>query len=317
MSGLGGAIARRFALGGFVVAGCARRRTVVVDIAKDVNGEIAQQGQAAGTAPPGRIEAFSLDSSSEADVARVFAEIKSTLGPIRVLIYNAAQRKFRLENVLEVSVATVENFWRVNCLGALLCAKQALPDMLTAQEAVMPAASSSLAASPSRSPAHLTPPHRGTILFTGATASLRSLGGLSSMSIGKFGLRALAQSLAREFGARGVHVAHVIVDGAVDSPLLRSYVKGQVAKQQGRSEAEKKNRLMAPTLVASAAPANSDAESSSSSISSPADPIPFEDHFLVPAAVAEQYWQLHVQHPSSWTQELDIRPYPEPIFARM
>jgi len=62
---------------------------------------------------------------------------------------------------------------------------------------------------------------QGTIIFTGATASIRALDGLSSFAVSKFGLRALAQSMARELGPKGIHVAHVIIDGAVDNSLVR------------------------------------------------------------------------------------------------
>ena len=110
------------------------------------------------------------------------------------------------------------------------------------------------------------------------------------MAVGKFGLRALAQGMAREFGPQGVHVAHVIVDGAVDSPLLRSYVKGQIEK--GKAGAW----MTAPNIPAS---------------------TPFEAGFLLPDAVAEEYFHLHSQHPSTWTQELDLRPHVEPIYSRM
>lgn len=131
--------------------------------------------------------------------------------------------------------------------------------------------------------------HRGTILLTGASASLRCLAGLTSMSCGKFGLRALAQGMAREFGPQGVHVAHVIIDGAIDSPLLRSYVKGQMAK--GAAGA-----VLAPSIPTS---------------------TPFEARFLQADAIADEYFHLHAQHSSTWTQELDLRPHVEPIYSRM
>ena len=171
-----------------------------------------------------------------------------------------------------------QNFWRVNCFGALLCARQAVPSMLAAGP---PGGDSDPL--PDRSL------HCGTILLTGATASLRCLAGMTSMSTGKFGLRALAQGIAREFGPKGIHVAHVIIDGAVDSPLLRSYVKGQIKKGKG------------DVFSSSGAPANT----------------PFEARFLQPDAVAEEYFHLHSQHPSAWTQELDLRPHVESIYSRM
>lgn len=91
---------------------------------------------------------------------------------------------------------------------------------------------------------------RGTILFTGATAALRGSARFSCLAVGKFGLRALAQSLAREFGPQGIHVAHIIIDGMIGDGQAR----------------------------------------------------------LSPDAIAESYWHLHAQPPTTWTLELDLRP---------
>jgi NAD(P)-dependent dehydrogenase (short-subunit alcohol dehydrogenase family) len=126
----------------------------------------------------------------------------------------------------------------VNCLGGFLCAREVLPAMLESG--------------------------RGTLLFSGATASLRGGARFSGLAVGKFGLRALAQSVAREFGPRGIHAAHVIIDGQIDTARVRSMMPGRDAASM-----------------------------------------------LAPDAIAESYWQLHVQHPSAWTQELDLRPASE------
>lgn len=202
-----------------------------------------------------------------------------------MLVYNAAQRKFRSEDVLAVSVDTVERFWRVNCLGALLCAKQAIPDMLSSKPPAVPASAAD-------SSPQLQPPHRGTILLTGASASMRSLAGYSSMSIGKFGLRALGQSLAREFGHRGIHVCHVVIDGAIDNELQQSYVRRQMEKHKAGQPSLLSGRTIDPAT-------------------------PFSHYFLEATALAEQYFQLHRQPYSCWTQELDLRPYTETIYARI
>lgn len=116
---------------------------------------------------------------------------------------------------------------------------------------------------------------KGTILFTGATASTRALAGLSSFSVGKFGLRALAQSLASELGPKGIHVIHVIVDGAVDVPIVRNFV----AKNHPQN-------------------------------------LPTFD-WMDPTDIAEQYWLLHSQPKSTWTQEIDLRPFSEKIGAKL
>jgi len=108
----------------------------------------------------------------------------------------------------------------------------------------------------------------GTLLFTGASASLRGKAGFALFAQAKAGLRMLAQSLAREFGPQGIHVAHVVIDGVVDGDRVRNAVPDYVDAQG-------------------------------------------EDGALSPAAIAESYWQLHQQHRSVWTHELDLRPFKE------
>lgn len=95
---------------------------------------------------------------------------------------------------MDTSVSEFEKSWRVNCLGGFIAAKQVLPDMVEAKS--------------------------GTILFSGATASLRSGANFVNLAVGKFGLRAVAQSMAREFGPKGIHVANVNIDGLIDTYVL-------------------------------------------------------------------------------------------------
>ena len=101
---------------------------------------------------------------------------------------------------------------------------------------------------------------RGSILYTGATASLRGSARFAGLAVGKFGLRALAQSMARELGPQGIHVAHVVIDGGIDSPRVRTMFPDRDPKT-----------------------------------------------FVAPAAIAENYWNLHAQDPSAWSHELDLR----------
>ncbi|CAH0045151.1 unnamed protein product [Clonostachys solani] len=108
-------------------------------------------------------------------------------------------------------------------------------------------------------------PNPPSLIITGATASVRGSAYFGSFAAGKFALRALGQSLAREFGPRGVHVAHAIIDGVIDIPRTREYNVNNGA----------------------------------------------EDGKIQPDAIAETYWQLHAQHRSAFTQEIDIRPYVE------
>lgn len=222
--GLGAAVARRFAREGHTVALLARGEAGL----REVQAEIQQQG--------GRAEVFPADAGSADSVAAAFARIRAELGPPEVLVYNAGA--FAMGGILELEPAVFESAWRINCLGGFLCAREVLPAMLERG--------------------------RGTLLFSGATASLRGGARFAGLAVGKFGLRALAQSLAREVGPRGIHVAHVVIDGQIDTPRVRGMAPGRERATM-----------------------------------------------LSPEDLAEQYWQLHRQPPSVWTQELDVRPATE------
>jgi NAD(P)-dependent dehydrogenase (short-subunit alcohol dehydrogenase family) len=129
------------------------------------------------------IEAVACDAADGESVRALFA----ASGPARLVVYNAG--KMVRGGALELDPAEVEAAWRVACLGGLHTAQAALPGMLELGG--------------------------GTLIYTGATASLRGGAGFGGFALGKFGLRALAQSLAREFGPQGVHVAHTILDGQI------------------------------------------------------------------------------------------------------
>lgn len=131
------------------------------------------------------IEAAECDAADGASVRALF----DAGCPPRLVVYNAG--KMVRGGALELDPAEVEAAWRVACLGGLHTAQAAIPGMLEAGG--------------------------GTLIFTGATAALRGGAGFAPFAIGKFGLRALAQSLAREFGPQGIHVAHTIIDGQIAS----------------------------------------------------------------------------------------------------
>jgi NAD(P)-dependent dehydrogenase (short-subunit alcohol dehydrogenase family) len=171
--GLGQALAVRFARGGFRVALVARR------------DESVRTTQAAIDGAGGSARTFLTDASDEQSVRNTFRRIHEDLGPSEVLLYNAGV--FELGGLLELSSAAVEQAWRVTCLGGFLAAQAVLPGMLERG--------------------------RGTVIFSGATASLRGGARFAAVAIGKFGLRALAQS---------IHVAHVVIDGQIDSPRVRA-----------------------------------------------------------------------------------------------
>ncbi len=133
--------------------------------------------------------AFACDATDADAVAALFEEVVAALGPPDLVVYNSGA--FRPGSVLEIEARDFEACWRVGCLGGFLVGQQAARIMAERGH--------------------------GSILFTGATASLRGGANFANLAVGKFGLRALAQSLARELGPRGVHVAHVIIDGQIRS----------------------------------------------------------------------------------------------------
>ena len=141
----------------------------------------------------GKALPVSTDATDPDSVAAAFGRVRDELGDPEVLVYNAGA--FQMGGVLEVSPAQFDKCFRANCAGAFYAAREVLPAMVEAGQ--------------------------GTILLTGATASLRGSARFSALAVGKFGLRALAQSMAREFGPQGIHVSHVIIDGQINTPSIR------------------------------------------------------------------------------------------------
>lgn len=188
--GLGAALATRFAREGHAVALLARGAEH-----RDV---VAQRIRAGG----GSAHGYACDAGNAESVAKAFERVRTDFGDPGVLIYNAGV--FAVGGLLELPVDAFENAWRVNCLGGFLAARAVVPAMLQRGQ--------------------------GTLLFTGATAALRGGARFAGLAVGKFGLRALAQSLARELGPKGVHVAHVVIDGQIDSPAARQRNPGRAAE---------------------------------------------------------------------------------------
>jgi NAD(P)-dependent dehydrogenase (short-subunit alcohol dehydrogenase family) len=219
--GLGRALAVRFARGGFAVALVARREPSL----RPVQAEIESFG--------GVVRSYVGDAADEQSVGATFARIREELGAPEALLYNAGA--FQAGGILDLAATEFEQAWRINCLGGLLTAQAVVPAMLERGG--------------------------GSIIYSGATASLRGSARFAGLAVGKFGLRALAQSMARELGPKGIHVAHVVIDGGIDTPRVRTML------------------------------ANRDPQT-----------------FLAPNAIAENYWNLHAQDPSTWSQEIDLRP---------
>lgn len=178
--GLGQAIARRFAAAGYHVVMFAR------DLEK-LQGYAAQLAEAGGEA-----SGMQVDLRVESQVVEALAHIEQTLGPIEVAIYNAgAQHR---KPLLEISGEAFEKVWRLAAFGAFVFGREAVR--------------------------HMEPRGRGTILFTGATSSVRGGANFAAFAAAKFATRAVMQSIAREFGPKGIHAATVIIDGAVDMPAI-------------------------------------------------------------------------------------------------
>jgi NAD(P)-dependent dehydrogenase (short-subunit alcohol dehydrogenase family) len=146
------------------------------------------------TARGGQAEAAVCDVTNEASVHELFTRVDASgPGSLDLLCYNAGNN--RPHDFASMTAEFFEDVWKVACLGGFLCGREAVRRML--------------------------PAGRGTIMFTGASASLRGKPTFAAFSAGKSGLRAVAQSMAREFGPQGIHVAHVVVDGSIDGDRIR------------------------------------------------------------------------------------------------
>jgi NADP-dependent 3-hydroxy acid dehydrogenase YdfG len=178
----GGAIARRFAREGFAV--CATRRDA--DKLQPLLDEIRAKG---GTA-----YGFGSDARKEEEVVALIEKIESEIGPIEVLVFNIGANVPC--SILEETARKYFKIWEMACLSGFLNAREAARRMVARG--------------------------RGTILFTGATAGLRGSANFAAFAGAKHALRALAQSMARELGPKNIHVAHIVVDGAIDTEFIRT-----------------------------------------------------------------------------------------------
>lgn len=185
-----------------------------------------------------------LDARNEDEVSRFLGDADAH-APLEACIFNiGANVNFPL---LDTTGRVFRKVWEMGCYSGFLVGREAARLML---------------------------PHgRGSIFFTGATASLRGGVGYAAFSSAKFGLRAVAQSMARELGPKNIHVAHLVIDAAVDT----AWVRERIRRMAGEGAA--------------------------------GEPEPGQ--LMDPASVAETYWALHNQPADAWTFELDIRPYRE------
>ncbi len=227
-AGLGASLSRHAAKAGHHVVVAGRTAAKVDAIAGDI---VAGGGSAVGLA---------VDVTIEAQVVDMFAEVDAMDGDLDVVVYNVGNAF--VHDTMTMTADFFEQAWRTCCFGGFLVAREAGK--------------------------RLVADGRGSLLFTGATASLKSRGPFMAFASAKAGMRAVAAAFARELGPQGVHVAHVIVDGLIDGERVNAQLP------------ELKEKLG-------------------------------EVGMLNPDAIAESYWQLHLQHPSAWTFELDLRPFKE------
>src|SRR5882724_5290101 len=190
----------------------------------------------------GACETRGLDARKEEDITAFLQEADKS-APLQVCIFNVgANVNFP---VLDTTERVFRKVWEMACYSGFLAGREAARLML--------------------------PRGQGSIFFTGATASLRGATGYAAFASAKFGLRALAQSMARELGPKNIHVAHLIIDSGVDTAWVR----------ERRAQIWGKEALDNPDLL------------------------------MPPASVAASYWQLYQQPRSAWTFELEIRPFGE------
>jgi hypothetical protein len=185
----------------------------------------------------------SLDARQEEQVARFLADADAA-APLEVVVFNiGANVNFPL---LDTTERVFRKVWELACHAGFLTGREAARVLLRHG--------------------------RGSIFLTGATASVRGGVGYAAFASAKFGLRAVAQSMARELGPRNIHVAHLVIDSGVDTAWVRGRIAERIAADPSAAERLEPGRLLSP------------------------------------ATIAETYWQLHRQPRDGWTHELDIRP---------
>ncbi len=179
-AGLGAALCRRFAAEGLHVYPSGRSADKLEALAKEIR-------EAGGDATP-----VVADATTPADVIRLLDTVCERSGPPTLAVYNAGNNRFR--PLLEMDDALFQDLWRLCCFGGFVFGREAVRRML--------------------------PAGAGTLIFTGATASLRARPPFTAFASAKAALRALAHGMAREFGPQGLHVGHVIVDGMINGDQI-------------------------------------------------------------------------------------------------
>ena len=180
--GLGAAVARRLGAEGLHVFVSGRTAVRIEACA----AEVRTKG--------GGATAVAADATVPAEVEGLFGAVDASGLPLEVVVYNAGNARFG--KLLEIDAQSFEDAWRIGCLGGFLVGQQAARRMI--------------------------PRGSGSILFTGATASVRARAPFVAFAAAKFGLRAVAQAMARDLGPQGIHVAHFVIDGVIDGEQVNA-----------------------------------------------------------------------------------------------
>ena len=226
--GTGAALSRRFAREGLHTFVAGRTAEKIEAVIREI------------TSSGGKATAVVTDVTVPGDVVQLLDRALDEGGSLDLVAYNAGNNQFR--PLLEMDDAFFEELWRVCCFGGFLVGREAARRMV--------------------------PRGRGSILFTGATASMRARPPFTAFASAKAALRAVAHGMAREFGPQGIHVGHVVIDGVINGEIVNSRFP-QIREHLGA------------------------------------------DGMLAVDAIADAFWALHVQHPTAWSLELDLRPYKE------
>jgi NAD(P)-dependent dehydrogenase (short-subunit alcohol dehydrogenase family) len=231
-AGLGAALCKRFATEGYHVLIAGPTQAKIDHVAK----VITQVG--------GLVTPVLTNTTCERDVIALFdcAMADDDTEPADLIVYNAGNNQ--PQDFRTMTADFFEETWRLTCFGGFLVGREAAR--------------------------RLMPQGHGTLIFTGATASLLGRPPFTAFASAKAGLRAIAQSMAREFGPHGIHVAHVVIDGGIDGERIHT-----------RFPAFREARGL--------------------------------DGLLNLAAITDTYWHLHQQHRTTWSFEVDLRPYKEPF----
>ncbi|KAG0619146.1 hypothetical protein M758_4G120600 [Ceratodon purpureus] len=228
----GGAIAKKFASEGYTACLVRRQASKMDQLVQD----IIDSG--------GKAHAFGVDARDEDQVVALVEHIEKDIGEIQVLVFNiGANVNFP---ILETTSRVYRKVWEMASFAGFLAGREVAK--------------------------HMVGRGNGTIIFTGATASVRGGSGFAAFAGAKFSLRALAQAMARELGPKGIHVAHLIVDG----PIHTQWTRG-IVKESGQEP----------------------------------DALLEKQGFVNPSDVGDLYWYVHKQPKSAWTHELDMRPWIE------